>query len=49
MTIRVGDQEVVLRAMDSCSIPGGETREAKNNGNQVATMLVVMPYPESRS
>jgi mannose-6-phosphate isomerase-like protein (cupin superfamily) len=49
MTIKVGDQEVVLHAMDSCCIPAGETREAKNNGNQVATMLVVMPYPESKS
>jgi quercetin dioxygenase-like cupin family protein len=49
MTIKVGDQEFVLRAMDSCCIPGGETREAQNNGNQVATMLVVMPNPESKS
>ena len=39
-------QEVTLRPMDSCCIPGGEIREVKNLGNAVATMLVVMPYPE---
>ena len=49
LTVKVGEQEVVLRAMDSCCIPGGETREVKNNGNAVATMVVVMPYPESKS
>lgn len=49
LTVKVGEQEIVLRAMDSCCIPGGETREVKNNGNGVATMLVVMPYPETKS
>jgi quercetin dioxygenase-like cupin family protein len=45
LTVKVGDTETVLRPMDSCCIPGGETREVKNLGNSVATMLVVMPYP----
>jgi quercetin dioxygenase-like cupin family protein len=46
LSVAVGDTETVLRAMDSCCIPGGEVREVKNKGNAVATMLVVMPYPE---
>jgi quercetin dioxygenase-like cupin family protein len=49
LTIKVGEQEVILGPMDSCCIPAGEIREAKNNGNQVASMLVVMPYPENKS
>lgn len=35
-----------LSKMDSCFIPGGEGRAIRNEGNSVATMLVVMPYPE---
>jgi quercetin dioxygenase-like cupin family protein len=46
--IRSGGSEVTLEPMDSCTIPGGETREIKNLGNAMATMLVVMPYPESK-
>ena len=45
LTIKTADGELVLYAMDSCCIPGGEVREVKNAGNEVATMLVVMPYP----
>ena len=48
LTVKVGDTEVVLGPMDSCFIPGGETREVKNNANSVATMLVVMPYPSKK-
>jgi quercetin dioxygenase-like cupin family protein len=48
LTVTVGKDQVVLRAMDSCFIPGNETREVKNNGNHVASMLVVMPYPEGK-
>ncbi|MEI8163246.1 MAG: cupin domain-containing protein [Betaproteobacteria bacterium] len=48
LTVITDDQRVVLGAMDSCCIPGGETREVKNEGNAVATMLVVMPYPEKK-
>ena len=43
--VKAGDTECTLGPMDSCCIPGGETREVKNLGNDVATMLVVMPYP----
>src|SRR6202522_3088479 len=46
LTIRVGSESRALGPLDSCCIPGGETREVKNLGNQVATMIVVMPYPK---
>jgi len=49
LSITVGGTEVVLRAMDSCCIPGDEIREVKNKGNAVASMLVVMPCPRSPS
>ena len=45
LTVTVGGTDTVLRAMDSCCIPGGEVRAVRNHGNDVATMLVVMPYP----
>jgi quercetin dioxygenase-like cupin family protein len=44
-TVIVDGKETVLRPMDSCTIPGGETREIVNLGNDVCTMIVVMPYP----
>jgi quercetin dioxygenase-like cupin family protein len=33
----------VLGKLDSCFIPAGEARAVRNAGNEVATMLVVMP------
>jgi glyoxylate utilization-related uncharacterized protein len=42
-----GGETHVLAALDSCFIPGGEAREIRNEGNGVATMLVIMPYPET--
>jgi quercetin dioxygenase-like cupin family protein len=45
LTIRADGQDVKLRPLDSCCIPAGETREVKNLANEVATMLVIMPYP----
>jgi mannose-6-phosphate isomerase-like protein (cupin superfamily) len=38
----------VLKPLDSCHIPSGEARAIRNNANEVATMLVVMPHPEPR-
>ena len=50
ITIELGDgARQVLGALDSCYIPGGEARAIRNDGNAVATMLVVMPYPEQQS
>ncbi len=48
VTLRCGGQEIVLHALDSCCIAPNEVREVKNEGNAVATMLVVMPYPEKQ-
>lgn len=49
VTIELGDGTThVLAPMDSCYIPGGEARAIRNDGNDVATMIVVMPYPETR-
>ena len=39
----------VLRALDSCHIPPGESRAIRNDGNDVATMLVVMPHADVRA
>jgi glyoxylate utilization-related uncharacterized protein len=49
VTVELADGTVhVLRAMDSCHIPGGEARSVLNASNQVATMLVIMPHPTPR-
>lgn len=44
-----GGEKHRLRSLDSCFIPGGESRAILNEGNSVASMLVVMPYPEKES
>lgn len=47
VTIQLGDGEKQrLERLDSCFIPGGEARAIINEGNCVASMLVIMPYPE---
>lgn len=46
LTVRAGGSETLLGPMDSCCIGADEVREIKNEGNAVATMLVVLPYPE---
>jgi quercetin dioxygenase-like cupin family protein len=47
VTIELGSGEIqTLKALDSCFIPGGEARAVRNDRNTVATMLVVMPFPE---
>jgi glyoxylate utilization-related uncharacterized protein len=49
ITIELSDgAQHVLQPLDSCHIPAGEGRAIRNNGNGVATMLVVMPHPEPR-
>jgi quercetin dioxygenase-like cupin family protein len=50
VTIEIeGGETQVLSRLDSCFIPSGEARAIRNEGNAVATMLVVMPYPEHDS
>jgi len=44
-----GGETHVLSRLDSCFIPGGEARAIRNESNEMATMLVIMPYPESHS
>jgi mannose-6-phosphate isomerase-like protein (cupin superfamily) len=49
ITVELGDGSIhILKALDSCHIPGGEARAIRNDGNAVATMLVVMPPPSPR-
>jgi quercetin dioxygenase-like cupin family protein len=47
LTVRAAGQEVTLGPLDSCCIAGGEVREVRNLSNDIATMIVVMPYPET--
>ena len=49
VTVTLGDCSThVLGTLDSCYLPGGEARTVRNDGNAVATMLVVMPHPGPR-
>jgi quercetin dioxygenase-like cupin family protein len=48
ITITLGDASThVLGKLDSCFIPAGEARAIRNDGNVIAAMLVVMPYPKA--
>ena len=49
MTVIAGGVQATLGALDSCCIPGGESREVKNLGNEVSTMLVIIPYAPAAS
>jgi uncharacterized cupin superfamily protein len=46
VTVVTDDGEETLRAFDSCYLAPGEARTVTNRTNDVASMLVVMPYPE---
>lgn len=46
VTVITSEGQTELQPLDSCCIAAGEMREVKNTSNHVATMLVVMPYPE---
>jgi glyoxylate utilization-related uncharacterized protein len=49
VTVQLADgTQHALQPFDSCHIPGGEARAIRNDGNAVATMLVVMPHPVPR-
>ena len=49
LTVRSGGKEEVAGPMDTVFIPGGEEREIRNEGNEVVTMIVAMPYPPGAS
>ncbi|AIT81844.1 cupin domain-containing protein [Novosphingobium pentaromativorans] len=50
VTIELASGETqVLGKLDSCFIPGGEGRAVRNDGNVIAAMIVVMPYPEKNA
>lgn len=49
VTVRCGGETVTLGPLDSCYIAANELREVRNEGNSVASMLVVMPYPEKKA
>jgi len=49
VTLRCGGETAVLGPLDSCCIGPDELREVRNEGNAVASMLVVMPYPEKKA
>lgn len=45
ITVITDNDEVTLGVKDSCHIPAGEARSVQNRTNDVASMVVVMPYP----
>jgi quercetin dioxygenase-like cupin family protein len=47
LTVEADGETTELRPMDSCTIGADVTRKIINHSNQVATMLVVMPYPKA--
>ncbi|GAC07046.1 hypothetical protein GAGA_4219 [Paraglaciecola agarilytica NO2] len=42
------DKEVILGPLDSCHIPPNAQRSILNKTNKMVSMLVIMPYPESK-
>lgn len=49
LTVRLQNETLKLRPMDSIWIGPDEARELTNDTNEVATILVVMPYPPASS
>lgn len=47
VTIVTDTGEVTLKAMDSIHLAPGEKRAIINRGNDIASMLVIMPYPNA--
>ncbi|WP_372738301.1 cupin domain-containing protein [Neptunomonas sp.] len=47
LTVIVDGVESIASAMDTVVIPAGEIREIINKSNNVVTILVVMPYPDT--
>jgi quercetin dioxygenase-like cupin family protein len=49
LTVTTDDSEEILEPLDSCHLAPGERRTVTNRTNRPASMLVVMPYPETKS
>ena len=45
LVVGTEEGEVILHELDSVYLAPDERREVRNDTNQVATMLVIMPYP----
>ncbi|MDH3548112.1 MAG: cupin domain-containing protein [Gammaproteobacteria bacterium] len=48
ITITTEDESVTLQPKDSCVIPPDEARSVANNSDDLATMLVIMPYAKGK-
>lgn len=48
ITVWADGQEIELESMDSCTIGPNVERQIMNRKNTIASMLVVMPYPETK-
>jgi quercetin dioxygenase-like cupin family protein len=48
VTVTTDDGDVDLGPLDSCHLAAGERRAVVNSTNRPASMLVMMPYPDSR-
>lgn len=44
LTVKVGETVTELGPLDSCTIGAHTERHIINNGNEVVTMIVIMPY-----
>lgn len=49
VTVITDTGETTLHALDSCRLAAGERREIINRSNLPASMLVIMPYPQTRT
>lgn len=48
VTIVMDDGDVTLKPMDSIHLAPNEKRAIINRTNEIASMLVIMPYPEAQ-
>jgi hypothetical protein len=46
ITIKTDNEEVTLENLDSIYLEPSESRSIINKSNEIATLLVIMPYPE---
>jgi mannose-6-phosphate isomerase-like protein (cupin superfamily) len=46
VSVRAQSEEVCLGPLDSVAIAPNEVREFRNLSNDVASLLVIMPYPD---